>query len=446
MNRTEITAAKEEMLKAMANDLPKDRSFAGLAFRAEGNLIKSIGEARLVVEAAARASGGFAKLTNEGGEEVPALSDALFLIEGMRRVKDMIFREVDRIEIGMSGGRVNKVSKRLYCATEGYIAARSVIGAVGHALEEKFPGFKDETYESAAKTVAAISEWDQGSFGAIENASYAQNILRAIEDKGEVSLALFVCPPVQFSYLKSDEPERYFQTSLSGSLLSRQVDDLRRLFSNLKCASIPVRLTVIVGDADEDDYIWPVLGKPSELLDERLIPRRETLCSNIIRYLSESVGKKDSTNVRVLSAQEIEIVSLATFDMPQEIREIYRRFVAMPEEMQQFLRSQDFADERSRLLELWNAGDYYDGLPLPDDNALEQVVIRKFAAYAMQGVLLGELAPNTVLIQTERPPLLRTRMLNSGRTCLGMAEIPAAYQCISQEDWAQEEYGGLAHG
>ena len=96
------------------------------------------------------------------------------------------------------------------------------------------------------------------------------------------------------------------------------------------------------------------------------------------------------------------------------------------------------------MLELWGAGDYYDGLPQPDAAGLEQIVVRKFAAYAMQGVFLNASEPNTILVQTERPALLRTRMLNIGRVFLNMPKIPAIYQRLSREDLVEQSCVELA--
>ena len=74
--------------------------------------------------------------------------------------------------------------------------------------------------------------------------------------------------------------------------------------------------------------------------------------------------------------------------------------------------------------ELWQPGSYYDGLPQPDDVGFLRIIVEKFATYAMQGVFLCDHDPRLILIQAERPPLLRTRMLNAGRRHLWLPELP----------------------
>lgn len=445
MNRDQIEAAKRGMLGAV-NDRPSDTSFAALSMRAERNLEISIEDARVVVDAAMRASGGFAKLTNPGGEEVPALADAVFLMQGLRYAKNMVFAGAESIDIGIGGQRVNKVSKRLYCATEGYEAAQSAVSALSGVLEEGYPGFREDTYELAARALISTTEWDQAALDQLEAAPYARNMLLSLENDGAVSFTLFVCPPVEFGYLSGDQPEEYLRTSMRESLLSRQAEDLQRLFGNLERAKVPVRLTVVIGDADENDYIWPAIGRPANLSEDKLAPRREELRKSVVEYLSQSIKSPQGSVPRIITAEQVEVISLAATRMPPAAERIYSEFVSNPEKLARQLRQLDYQDERARMLELWTPGDYYDGLPQPDERQLERVVLMKFAAYAMQGVYLSERVPNSVLIQTERPPLLRTRMMNTGRRSLEIPEIPAIYQNLSSADYELEAYGGLIHG
>jgi len=88
MNRADIESAKSEMLRAVS-ERPADGSFAALSRRAEINLDTSIKDARVVVQAAAEASGGCAKLTSPADDSVPALEDAVFLRWGLDQAKDM---------------------------------------------------------------------------------------------------------------------------------------------------------------------------------------------------------------------------------------------------------------------------------------------------------------------------------------------------------------------
>lgn len=418
MNRSQIDRAKESVLENLANR-PADLAFASLVQMTEERLGKSILEAREVVSAAATAADGSAKLESEG-VSVPLLEDAEFLRFGLSRAKDMIFRDENRIDIGIGGSRVNKVSKRLFSAAEVYLPAAQLLADTAADLEARVPGASARSYDTAARAVVALCEWDAGA-----GADYAEAAIRSIEETGRVSLSFFVCPPVEFGYLSSDSPEQYLRTSMSGSLLSRQVERLADLITKLDRLSVPVRLNVFIGDTDERDYIFPVLGKPQLLQDELLAPRREALREAVAAYISAAVGKGDDARVRIAPRETVTVQSLSSVPFSARAEAVFEDLLASPQGS--LIGARDVAIEVERMRELWAPGNYYEGIPEPKAADLERIVLRKFATYAAQGVLLAETVPQTILIQTELPPLLRTDMLNEGRVRLGWQMLPAVY-------------------
>jgi hypothetical protein len=121
----------------------------------------------------------------------------------------------------------------------------------------------------------------------------------------------------------------------------------------------------------------------------------------------------------------VTVQSLSSVPSSARAEAVFEDLLASPQGS--LIGDRDVAIEVERMRELWAPGNYYEGIPQPDTAALERIVLRKFATYAAQGVLLAENAPQTILVQTELPPLLRTDMLNEGRARLGWGTLPAVY-------------------
>lgn len=424
MNRSQISVAKDSMLSQM-NDRPPEVSFASITRQAELGLQRSIADAREIVAAAARASGGSAKLETANGD-VTLLDDAEFLRFGMSRAKDMIFREENRIDIGIGSGRVNKVSKRLLTAAEIYGTAAALVAETADTLSQRNPGARESTYFTAARAALTLYEWSAG-----DSDGFSDNVVRSIDSTGKVSLCFFVCPPVEFGYLSSDEPENYLRTTMSGSLLSRQVERLSKLFQALNEARVPYEITAIIGDTDEKEYIWPVLGDLPNLKPDLLEQRQAQLREAVKAYITDELGPQSKRQPRIAPAESVEVLRLSALANSPRCDLVLASCSEKP--FGNLITAEDVAIEKERMRELWQPGGYYDGIPFPKDADLESIVLRKFASYAAQGVLIAELLPDAVLIQTELPPNLRTCMLNEGRTRLGMDPLPAIFLTKPEE-------------
>ena len=110
-------------------------------------------------------------------------------------------------------------------------------------------------------------------------------------------------------------------------------------------------------------------------------------------------------------ASSARVVRLSQLNGSTEAERVRAEVAAAP---LRYLGPEDLAAETSIMWDLWRSRGYYDGLPPPTRALMHRIVVDKFAAYAAQGVLLRELDANLVVIQTERPSLLRRRMLDIG--------------------------------
>ena len=84
-------------------------------------------------------------------------------------------------------------------------------------------------------------------------------------------------------------------------------------------------------------------------------------------------------------------------------------------------------DEIEVMRTIMQPGKYYDGVLTPDTTQLRLICALKMATYATQGLIIKRFLPNSIGIQNEQPPLLRTLMLNSALISLGLETIPFIY-------------------
>ncbi|WP_414169052.1 hypothetical protein ACMATS_24465 [Streptoverticillium reticulum] len=323
--------------------------------------------------------------------------------------KSAVFNGADSVRLAVSGKRLKKVSRRLHEALEEFTARSEPVAGLAADLAADYPGHTDVTYAQAAAALLVLGEWDRTHRA--PTPAMKRNVLGSIARDGKLRLALFVCPPVDFSRLSGDKPELYIRDHMHGSVLSRLTDRLHTLFRGLEGARVGVELRTFVGDTDEDDYLWHGVTPPAHLDRQALDARREQLVGAVARYLSEEIPGSEGHHPRVLRAEAVRVERLSAV-VPSAAAEGIR--AAVSETPLDFFDAQDIEAEMALMRSLWQPGSYYDGLAEPDDETLRRIVVHKFAAYAMQGAVLRDAEPDLVLVQTERPPLLRTRMLAAG--------------------------------
>ncbi|WP_030022445.1 hypothetical protein [Streptomyces monomycini] len=333
-----------------------------------------------------------------------------------------VFNGDQSVRLPVSGKRLKKVSRRLRDAIEEFVARREPVATLAEVLADGHPGLCPATYERTAAAMLVLAAWDASHMS--PTAERTESLLRSVDREGRVRLALFVCPPVDFTQINGERPELYLLDHMHGSVLSRLAGRLRELFRGLECAGVEVELLALIGDTDEDDYLWSGIPVPARLDRLALDARREALIDAVADYLTEEIpGPRGSTHPRVFSGKSLTVQRLSAMAPSTGCQEVYACVLEAPFA---YFDQRDLDAEAAIMRGLWGPGSYYDGLPEPDAEALAGIIVRKFATYAMQGRLLREIDPDLVLIQTERPPLLRARMLNVGWDKSGCSPLPTA--------------------
>ncbi|MEU2957153.1 hypothetical protein [Streptomyces xanthochromogenes] len=331
----------------------------------------------------------------------------------------LVFNGEASVRLAVSGKRLKKVSRRLHDAVEEFDHACAPLADLAGTLSSEHPGFAPTTYERTAAALLVLAAWDASP--AAPTATRTRSLLRSIERDGHVRLALFVCPPVDFTKINSVQPELYVRDHMHGSVLSRLTARLRELFRGLEDARVDVDLWTIIGDTDEDDYLWYGVDAPAHLDRLALDERREALVGAVARYLTEEIPRAGGNSPRVFDGRNLTVQRLSGLAPSTACRQVYASVLEAP--LHRF-EPQDIEAEKKIMRGLWKPNSYYQGLPEPDDTTLTSIVVRKFATYAMQGRLLRECEPDLVLIQTERPSLLRARMLSAGWDETGQDPLP----------------------
>ncbi|MEU2061863.1 hypothetical protein [Streptomyces sp. NPDC013455] len=384
-------------------------------------LRRRVDEAHEVIDTVlAGTPGGFPRVPPAPAERRALTEHAHTLLHTyLDRFMGMVFNGEESVRLPVGGKRLKKVSRRLHDAVEECAAAYAPVTDLAGVLAQEHPGFAAATYERVSAALLVLAAWDASHTG--PTGELTGSLLRSVERDGRIRLGLFVCPPVDFTRIDGERPETYLRDHMHGSVLSRLAGRLRELFLGLADAGVEVELRTLIGDTDEDDYLWYGVPAPAHLDRVALDARREALVTTVARYLTEEVPGARGPRPRVFRGAALTVQRLSATAPSTECRNVYESVLADP--AAHFDR-RDVDAEMAIMRGLWEPGSYYEGLPEPDDATLAAIVVRKFATYAMQGRLLRELEPDLVLVQTERPPLLRSRMLNAGWDGTGRSPLP----------------------
>ncbi|MFF4697183.1 hypothetical protein [Streptomyces chattanoogensis] len=412
-------------------EVPRIPGIGDALAAARSLLVQRIEEAREAIGTVlADAPGDYPALPVRPPDGEPLAHHAHFLLSAyLHPFMSTVFNGEESVRLPVSGKRLKKVTRRLHDAVEEFAARYAPVSALAERLAEEHSGFRAATYERTAAAVLVLTAWDASAVS--PTTERARSLLASVERDGRIRLALFVCPPVDFTRINGDRPERYLRDHMHGSVLSRLAGRLRELFRGLDGAGVEADLRTLIGDTDEDDYLWYGVPAPANLDRLALDARREALLGVVADYLTEEVPGARGEHPRVFGGGTLTVQRLSAIAPSTECRNVYASVLATPYD---HFDQRDIEAEKAIMRGLWEPGSYYTGLPEPDDDTLTAIVLRKFATYAMQGRLLRELEPDLVLVQTERPPLLRGRMLNAGWDGTGGGPLPTVDFFAPEED------------
>ncbi|OJX12791.1 MAG: hypothetical protein BGO77_07955 [Caedibacter sp. 37-49] len=294
--------------------------------------------------------------------------------------------------------------------------------------------YSEDTYFKATRVLIALWEWKKKAncidLNEFHKHEFIHEILESIHNTGKINFVQFVCPNVDFSLLSSSAPEKYYFTSVEESIFYRQKDSLFEFVKNLRLTGVPIKICLLIGD-DEDSYWWPdeksctfpIFKKPPGLVEEKLVLRREAYRSNIEAYTRKYFDNPD--NLSEYSAVDVEVHNL--FDKKLKSPNLILNQATLSEvftNCQKYFSEAEYELEKTRMEQL--AKNYYRELFHYFARSLEEseektkqhylpaIIRAKFATYALDGLTAYDCSPYAILLQTESPPVLRSKMINTG--------------------------------
>ena len=217
-----------------------------------------------------------------------------------------------------------------------------------------------------------------------------------------MNLLCFTCSTINPIEMFSRKPENYVALSPIGNNLEADLPTLKKYLVGLKKQKIDFTLSIIIGNTDPY-YIYTLIGKTCSFYSKKQFfnkfgARWTTYKSNFEKWLKTRL-KID--NLKIVSWYEFEKSKGNLFE------KMFNKYLKI---IDKYFSQDKFAWERNKMKQNFGFGKYFDSLPMPTDKILNQWVKRKFTEYMVQGLWLYENFPNAILLQNEKPTMLRYEM------------------------------------
>lgn len=262
-------------------------------------------------------------------------------------------------------------------------------------MRVRFPSLslmkKDERKEMKVDDVAKIATDIVLAFDKLDNNPdrnlIETKILNQLQEDGYVSLTVFACLDWATENLKSEIPERFMaETTRNEDLFMPRVPKLSQLQEKLSLQGIVSKLNIVLGDTDVEDYFQLILEAGGLRLDNNLLKMRE---ERYINAFKQRINRTLKPNVEVITWSELADLYSTEVVISEDL------IKAEVESMKQsYLNSANFSVFNLKI----------------SDEIFIAAAKKKINLYANQGRMVNGMLQG-ILLQTETPWLLRTRML-----------------------------------
>ncbi len=212
-----------------------------------------------------------------------------------------------------------------------------------------------------------------GSVSNYKNLAAALAAPAVIEDN-TIRFYQFYCPKIDPSKLVNSEGNSagdYVSLEINGNNFQSNASRLRSMVRALKKSGIKVELTLVAGDTDEEDYLFP--------------PLSITVDQSKLRSLHRAQATLIEGQAKIL-VPELDRITVELWSEIQEKTARRYSYVPSPDFENKAIKKA-FGAELSRMRKILNT--YYDGKINPTDNQLSEIVTRKFITYRRQGYVLS---------------------------------------------------------
>ncbi|KKU56395.1 hypothetical protein A3H89_01660 [Candidatus Amesbacteria bacterium RIFCSPLOWO2_02_FULL_48_11] len=236
-----------------------------------------------------------------------------------------------------------------------------------------------------------------------------------------LNLVIFTCSTINDSYLfNSKRPWKYVSVNPIGNNLEPDLPTLKKLISQLQ-SIYPVEVKIIIGNTDPY-YIFTqsfsILKSPTD----SLWPKYETRWKQYKKNLNIWLKDQEVRNFQVVNWRQWEKdLQLKTGISFETI------FNTLLPQIKAYFSSTDFRWEIRRLKLAFGPGKYFPNLIVPPPSTLDIWVKRKFTEYLLQGFFIYLFFPNAILLQNEKPSLLRSKMYQPLISQIFNDKLPVIY-------------------
>jgi hypothetical protein len=259
--------------------------------------------------------------------------------------------------------------------------------------------------KSAKKIFNKIKKYDKILKNPDDNLLFG-NIVTSLLENRPITFIQFTCSTINPKFLYSNRPQLYVSLNPKGNNLEGDIGKYCEFIKSLRDIKVSTRNIIIIGNTDPY-YIYSEQGKmspnipPAELL-RRFNNRWRIYKNNFENWLKERCPEG-----------EFEVISWYDLEKKSEINQAIsfeRRFNNLLATGNSYFSSRDLRMELKKLQGSFGEGKYFYNLKKPASTILKRWVKRKFIEYSLQGLWIKQIFPNAILIQNEKPTLLRYRM------------------------------------
>lgn len=249
------------------------------------------------------------------------------------------------------------------------------------------------------------------------------NIANAVYSNEQLNLIMFTCSTINPQYLfDQNNPERYVSLDPTGNNLEADILVLKELYEKI-VKIYPVKITILIGNTDPY-YIYSQSWKIYPNLSEKVLWNR--FSKRWTRYQKNL----NTWLAKVLTNENFELISW--FDLEKNWETVTGNnfeyiFKKTYMNVNTYF-SQKFLDwEINKLKTQFGPNKYFYNINVPKTSVLNDWTKRKFAEYAVQGFWIKQIFPNAILLQNEKPTLLRTKMYQPLIEKVMKSKLPVIY-------------------
>lgn len=249
------------------------------------------------------------------------------------------------------------------------------------------------------------------------------NIANCVYLNKPLDLIIFTCSTINPKFLfDQDNPEKYVSLNPVGNNLEADLSMLKDLYKKIS-KIYPAKITILIGNTDPY-YIYSQSWKiykdlPSDILWKQFSKRWDSYKQNLKLWLNSELL---NANLEVISWFELEKTWEKNTGNNFEFifNKTYKNILSyFPKNLLNW--------EVEKLRTQFGPDKYFYNIKAPKLSTLNDWTKRKFAEYAVQGFWIKQIFPYSILLQNEKPSLLRTKMYQPLIKKYLKSELPVIY-------------------